>query len=167
MVSRVRMLCNNSMMNWGWVGLFSDDSVVRWVSMVKWVSLLSDNGVVNWGWVGLFSDDSVMNWLRHDMVNWVSLVGNHCMSRWVGIYIIVLVMNSNIMVNWCCDDRIVVSGNDLVVCIRGSDLFRMSMEVSAFSDHIMRLGHGDGEVLWLVLFILIVISVVFMTVHVF
>ena len=167
MVSRIRMLCNNSMMNWGWVGLFSDDSVVRWVSMVKWVSLLSDNGVVNWGWVGLFSDDSVMNWLRHDMVNWVSLVGNHCMSRWVGIYIIVLVMNSNIMVNWCCDDRIVVSGNDLVVCIRGSDLFRMSMEVSAFSDHIMRLGHGDGKVLWLVLFILIVISVVFMTVHVF
>ena len=145
--------------------------------MMKRVSLLSNNGVVNWGRVGFLSDDSVVNWLRHDMMNWVSLVGNHSMSSWVGIYIIVLVMDSNIVVDWCsdnrivedwsCDDRIVVSSNDFVVCIRGSDLFGMSMEVSAFSDHIMRLGHGDGEVLWLVLFILIVISVVFMAVHVF
>ena len=111
------------------------------------------------------------------MVNWVSLVGNHSMSSWVGVYIIVLMMNCNIMVNWSCDNRIVedwssnyrivVSGNDLVVSIRGSNLFRMSMEVCAFSDHIMRLRHSDSKVLWLVLFIFIVISVVFMAVHVF
>ena len=154
-----------------WVSLLSDNGVVNWGC----VSLLSDSGVVNWGWVGLLSDDSVVLWVS--MVNWVSLVGNHSMSSWVGVYIIVLMMNCNIMVNWSCDNRIVedwssnyrivVSGNDLVVSIRGSNLFRMSMEVSAFSDHIMRLRHSDSKVLWLVLFILIVISVVFMAVHVF